>query len=83
MSKGIELSAHTPHHDSSISSTHAKLSGASHEATSACCSECSGTGIVRHWSEFAFFEDMRACSQCDAGDKIEALIGEIMKRAQR
>jgi hypothetical protein len=38
---------------------------------------------VRHWSEFAFFEDMRACSQCDAGDRVEALIADIMKRAQR
>jgi len=75
------LSAHTPPHDSSVSSAHAKLAGASPDATPACCSECSGTGIVRQWSEFRFFEDMRACSQCDAGDEIEALIAEIMKRA--
>ena len=76
------MSAHTHHHhDSSISIARAKLASASQEATAALCSECNGTGIVRHWSEFAFFEDMRPCSRCDAGDKIEALIAEIMKRA--
>jgi hypothetical protein len=38
---------------------------------------------VRVSSEFAFFEDIRACSRCDAGNRVEAVIADIMKRATR
>ena len=75
--------AHKSHLENSVSSAHAKLSARPPEATTTSCSECSGTGVVRVWSEFAFFEDMRACSRCDAGNRVEAVIADIMKRATR
>jgi len=46
------------------------------------CLECHGTGVVYHWSEFAFFDDRRYCLLCDAGRRIEKNISEIIERAE-
>ena len=46
------------------------------------CMECQGTGIVCHWSEFAFFDDRRFCPLCDAGRQVEKNVVDIMKRAE-
>ncbi len=46
------------------------------------CIECHGTGIVRHWSEFAFFDDRRLCTLCDAGRRVEKNIVDIIKRVE-
>ena len=46
------------------------------------CLECHGTGIVYHWSEFAFFDDRRYCRLCDAGRLIEKNVSEIIKQAE-
>lgn len=75
--------AHKSHLENSVFNAHARLSARSSAATATLCSECGGTGVVRVWSEFAFFEDMRACSRYDAGNRVEAVIADIMKRATR
>jgi len=46
------------------------------------CLECHGTGIVCHWSEFAFFDDRRYCGLCDAGRRVENTVIDIIKRAE-
>ncbi|HYP29253.1 MAG TPA: hypothetical protein VE262_21260 [Blastocatellia bacterium] len=46
------------------------------------CLECHGTGIVYHWSEFAFFDDRRYCNVCDAGRLVEKTVSEIIKQAE-
>lgn len=46
------------------------------------CSECSGTGTVRHWSEVAYFEDRRVCTKCDTGRVVDTTIAAIVTRAQ-
>jgi DnaJ-class molecular chaperone len=46
------------------------------------CLECHGTGIVCHWSEFAFFDDRRYCPLCDAGRRVESIVTDIVKRAE-
>lgn len=48
----------------------------------AVCSECSGGGTVSYWNEFAYFEDRRACTRCEAGPKVDSKIADIVKRAQ-
>lgn len=45
------------------------------------CSECFGTGVVSNWSEIAYFEDRRACARCEAGDRVDKKIADILKRA--
>jgi hypothetical protein len=46
------------------------------------CLECHGTGIVCHWSEFAYFDDRRFCPLCDAGREVEKNIVAIIKRVE-
>jgi len=46
------------------------------------CSECNGGGTVSYWNEFAYFEDRRACTRCDAGSNVHSKIADIVKRAQ-
>ncbi len=46
------------------------------------CSNCEGTGTIRHWSEVAYFEDLRTCPQCDEGRRIDSKIADILRRAQ-
>jgi hypothetical protein len=46
------------------------------------CSECGGSGTVRHWNEVAYFEDRRPCTCCDAGRKVGSKITDIVRRAQ-
>lgn len=46
------------------------------------CMECQGSGVVHHWSEFAFFDDWRFCPLCDAGRQVEKNIVDIIKRAE-
>lgn len=50
------------------------------EATAGC--ECGGTGTVFHWSEIAYFEDLRVCARCEAGRRLDSKIADIAKRAQ-
>lgn len=52
------------------------------EAEATLCEECHGAGTVRYWNEFAYFEDRRACTKCDAGRRIDARIADLAKRAQ-
>ncbi|MEK6325605.1 MAG: hypothetical protein AABN33_28515 [Acidobacteriota bacterium] len=46
------------------------------------CRECHGSGTVSHWNEFAYFEDRRACTGCEAGGKVDSKIADTIKRAQ-
>jgi DnaJ-class molecular chaperone len=46
------------------------------------CPECKGTGIVTYWSEITFFEDRRVCRRCEAGDRVETGIRELVRKAQ-
>ena len=46
------------------------------------CLECRGTGIISHWSEFSYFEDRRSCKFCEAGQKVDAKIADIITRVQ-
>lgn len=46
------------------------------------CMVCHGTGIICHWSEFAFFDDRRYCPVCEAGRQVEKNIVEIIERAE-
>lgn len=46
------------------------------------CAECLDTGTVGHWNEVAYFEDRRACTQCDAGRRVDSKIADIVRRAQ-
>jgi Zn ribbon nucleic-acid-binding protein len=50
---------------------------------SAVCPVCRGTGLVSYWNEISFFEDRRICTECDAGQKADAKMGEIIDRAMR
>lgn len=52
------------------------------EEEAAVCRECLGTGIVSRWSEIAYFDDRQACTMCDAGDRIDSKIADIVKRAR-
>jgi hypothetical protein len=47
-----------------------------------CCSTCEGTGLIRYWSEVAYFEDLRTCPRCDEGRRIDSKIADILRRAQ-
>ena len=46
------------------------------------CSNCKGTGLIRYWSEVAYFEDLRTCPRCDEGRRIDSKIADILRRAQ-
>ena len=48
----------------------------------AVCIECNGGGTVSYWNEVAYFEDRRACTQCEAGRNVHSKITDIVKRAQ-
>jgi len=52
------------------------------ETDAAGCSECGGTGTVRHWNEVAHFEDRRPCARCETGRKVYSRIMDIVRRAQ-
>jgi Zn ribbon nucleic-acid-binding protein len=52
------------------------------EEEAAVCSECNGAGTVSYWNEVAYFEDRRACTQCEAGRKVDSKLADIVKRAQ-
>jgi DnaJ-class molecular chaperone len=53
------------------------------EPSAQACSACKGTGLVIYWNEISFFEDRRVCTQCDAGQKADAKMAEIIDRAMR
>ncbi len=48
----------------------------------ASCASCLGTGMVSYWSEIAYFEDRRACARCEAGERVDTKIADIVKRAR-
>jgi rubredoxin len=47
------------------------------------CGRCRGTGIVKHWNEFASFDDRRSCPECEAGKSLESRIAAIIARFER
>jgi hypothetical protein len=46
------------------------------------CPECRGTGTVGHWSDVAYFEDRRVCTNCEAGRAVDSKIADIVRRAK-
>jgi hypothetical protein len=52
------------------------------DAEASVCPECRGAGTVGHWSDVAYFEDRRVCTNCEAGRAVDSRIADIVRRAQ-
>ena len=55
---------------------------ASKDSEAGVCPECHGAGTVANWSDVAYFEDRRVCTNCEAGRAVDSRIADVVRRAQ-